>query len=632
MRRSHVAIAFAALLLLALTRKPEARAGQAAVSHSLPGQEDLTFWINHNGLEQIDFEGEAGFGDLARVLMRRRAFAPKLNALRDRFVFRSPEIRTLDTPEFLGQTSFIVGKGRIFNLPVVTGGKAYLHRVREPEEGTHKRTIHGREYTFDVRPVHRLTVKILDESGKPSPARVYLTGADGLAYAPKGSVNRYAAEPAEPFFYSNGEPFAIDLPAGETRVEATRGTEYELVAQTVRLNQPTEITLRLKRWVNLPSRGWYSADAHIHANYTAPHHQDITADDVRLYALAEDLHIPNMVVANSSGDVVHDRKFFEGKPSALVPSPYFLYWNEEMRNAGLYGHMCFFNLKSLVEPLYTGFRGSQQPYDYPSNYVQAKAARVQGGAVTYAHPGYGANFEQASMREMPVDLALGEIDAMDVLSNNPEDVALELWYRLLNCGLRLGISAGTDSFTNVADHYVPGGGRVYAHVEGRMNYAAWIRAFKAGRTFASNGPMLLLKVNGKEPGSELRLGAGDQKLRVEVEMKSAIPVDRVELIVNGKAQPPATTLTLDRSSWIAARVRGPGHRMVLNDDRAFAHTSPVYVYLGDQPIRSQQDAAFWIDWIDKLIARTSQRGQFANEAQKAETIALFRKAQEIYRR
>ena len=43
-------------------------AWQAAVSMSRPGQEDLSFWVNHNGLLQFDVEGEVGFGDMARVL------------------------------------------------------------------------------------------------------------------------------------------------------------------------------------------------------------------------------------------------------------------------------------------------------------------------------------------------------------------------------------------------------------------------------------------------------------------------------------------------------------------------------------------------------------------------------------
>jgi len=627
MHRAYLAVPFALLAALALWKHPAAQAGQAAISHSKAGQEDLTFWINHNGLEQIDVDGEVGFGDMARVLMRRRANAAGMRALRDRFVFRKPEVATLAS--FTTATHYVIAQNRFFNLPVIRDGKAILHRVIEQKPGPAERTIDGRKYTFDVRPLVKLKVNLRDERGRPAVARVYLTGADGLGYAPKGTVSRFASEPAEQFFHADGS-FEIELPAGETMVEATRGPEYELTSVALNLSKPAEITVKLKRWIDMAARGWYSADAHIHANYTAPHHQDITADDVRMYTVGEDLHLPNMMVANSAGDTVHDRKYFEGKVSNITKPPYLIYWNEEMRNAGLYGHMCFFNLKTLVEPLYTGFAGSKQPDDYPPNYTQAKAARDQGGAVTYAHPGYAPTFDGASMREMPVDLALGQIDAMDVLSNNPEDVAMAMWYRLLNCGFRLGISAGTDSFTNVADHYTAGGGRVYAHLGGPLRYEDWVTAYKRGRTFASNGPMLSLKVDGKEPGDELRYPQGRRGLRVQVELKSAIPAGTVELVINGKVQPASSTVMIERSSWIAARVIGPQHRMVINDANAFAHTSPVYVYLGGEPIRSQEDARFWIDWIDRLIERTAQRGRFSSAAQKQEVIELFQKAKAVY--
>jgi hypothetical protein len=126
----------------------------------------------------------------------------------------------------------------------------------------------------------------------------------------------------------------------------------------------------------------------------------ITPEDVRLQTLAEDLNNANMMVANSGGSFIHDERYFEGKPSSLSSRDYIIYWNEEMRNRGLYGHMCLFNLKTLVRPLYTGFPDTPQSDDYPANYTQAEGAQKQGGAVTYAHPGYAANFEGASAREV----------------------------------------------------------------------------------------------------------------------------------------------------------------------------------------------------------------------------------------
>src|SRR5450755_2000991 len=101
LKYSHRAAAAAvgvALLCLAAMRIPS-RAGQGAVALSRPGQEDLTFWVNHNGLEQIEVLGEVGFGDMARILMRRRANDGAFRKLRDRFTFRVQEMSAIETPD-----------------------------------------------------------------------------------------------------------------------------------------------------------------------------------------------------------------------------------------------------------------------------------------------------------------------------------------------------------------------------------------------------------------------------------------------------------------------------------------------------------------------------------------------------
>jgi hypothetical protein len=69
-RTRAAAIAGFRVLLAAAVVFEDGAAGQAAVPLSRMGQEDLSFWINHNGLVQFDVEGEVGFGDMARVVLR----------------------------------------------------------------------------------------------------------------------------------------------------------------------------------------------------------------------------------------------------------------------------------------------------------------------------------------------------------------------------------------------------------------------------------------------------------------------------------------------------------------------------------------------------------------------------------
>jgi hypothetical protein len=680
-RRSRIVLAavFLALLIIA-----DRVTGQSAVSMSLPGQEDLSFWVNHNGLLQFDVEGPVGFGDMARVLLRRRANDEAITPLRDRFTFRVQDPAALRTPDIfqaeyangalvwrdLPSQRFVAGTGRTFNLPIVVSnrdatefrfdalfGNASMESVARqvsvpPGKSvplflraveTHPGASEGKlslrhsrgdltaEVKFDIRPLVPLRVRIVDERTRPSTARVYLTGSDGLAYAPAGSSARIAAMSAEYFFHAD-DTFDLTLPAGETLIEATRGPEYRVVSQRVTLQAgtPVETTLRLARWVHMTQQGYWSADVHIHANYTAPHHQTIEPRDVRLQLSAEDLNYGNMMVANSSGAFIHDRQYFEAQPNRLTTPETFIYWNEENRSSA-YGHMCFLGLKRLVEPFYNGFRNTPFADDYPANFPLAQEVFDQGGAVSYAHPGMVPAFEQASIKEMPADLALGQHPAMDVLSNNDEGACMEMWYRLLNCGFRVPISAGTDSFTNVMDHYVAGGGRIYVQAGPRFDYRGWLEAYRQGRSFASNGPVVKLEVDGKSPGDEIRLDA-PRSVTVKALMNTQVPVDRFELVINGRVveSTPGREISkhipIERSSWIAVRALGPRHRLILNDTGAFAHTSPVYVTVGGRPVRERDDIRFYREWVEKLIARAERSGRFSTPERREEVVALFRKA------
>ena len=74
--------------------------------------------------------------------------------------------------------------------------------------------------------------------------------------------------------------------------------------------------------------------------------------------------------------------------------------------------------------------------------IAAKTHR-QGGLVNYTHPAsliddlYRGNY---SAKGLPVYAALGQIDTMDVMGSGGR-ASSELYYRLLNCGLRLAASA-----------------------------------------------------------------------------------------------------------------------------------------------------------------------------------------------
>ena len=674
--RPAALLLFGALVWLAWSQQP-------------PALPEYTFEASREGAAPVNYPGPFTYPDFIRLLVR-RAGPFRLDVTRDVREWRlTPELNLWDLqiPEVLklevGDSGLTVvaqpgrlrlGTDTLYNLPILirntTSQPIDVKLVgRLGDDGPTDRfsARPGVSYfSFNWRPraagSSRAQVAITApaETGPTrsidfpvdivgwgvlrlrvnQPARVYVIGSDGLSYTPtRGTLARITWSSGDYFYYTRGGEDEILLPEGRATIEAVRGFEYGPATATadIAAGRTATASLSLERRENLPAEGWYSGDVHIHANYN--NHEFITPEDVRDQVQAEDLHVANLMVANSSGPHIHDEQYFEGRPHRLSGPQHILYWVEEMRNAGLYGHMCLIGLKSLVKPLHTGFANSPWPYDYPPNHVQAAAANSQGGAATYPHPGYNFTPDPQTMsaRELPVDLALGSINAMDVMSNANEDASTPMWYRLLNTGLKCAISAGTDSFTNRRHHWLPGAERVYVHVGTPFTYERWVENYKAGRSFATNGPLVRFTVDGKEPGQEIRLDRPGTLL-VDVRVTSLIPFDTVEVVMNGKVVASSKSghlvgkITLDESAWLAARVRGPYHRLITNDTFVYAHTSPVYCYVGGRPIASRDDARFFVEWIDKLILMVEKRGRYQNDQQKREVVELFRKGQAYYKK
>jgi hypothetical protein len=153
--------------------------------------------------------------------------------------------------------------------------------------------------------------------------------------------------------------------------------------------------------------------------------------------------------------------------------------------------------------------------------------------------------------------------------------------------------------------------------------------------------MLSLEVNGQIPGDEIAAHAGTA-IGVVVEAGSYVPMERLELIVNGEVVATATAdeggqsallaheIKADASCWIAARAIGPEHRLAL-DTHVFAHTSPVYVTVDEQPIRDPESAAYFVEWIDRLTDLCARRAKYPDDAARERVAAQFREAQEYYR-
>lgn len=504
----------------------------------------------------------------------------------------------------------------------------------------------GGEQTLTVsrldfrRPTGTLKLRTTDkETGAATVARVSILDKGGKFHAPPGAM--YRIERGAGHFYCR-DAAELRLPAGEYQLRVYRGPEYRAVRQTVRIepDKTAETTIALERWIDAATFNLYSGENHIHANYGYGEWYN-TPETMLLQCEGEDLNICNFMVANSDGDGVFDRSFFRGRPDPLSTPRTILYWNEEYRST-IWGHMTLVNLRQVVEPVFTGFKDTTNPYDVPTNADTADHTRRQGGLVNYTH----AAFDPAdpyqgayTAKGLPVDVALGKVDTMDL--NLTYGACVPLWYRLLNCGFRLPASAGTDCFLNRVVSRLPGSDRAYVRIDGELSYAKWIDGLCAGRSFVTNGPFVELIADQQRQGGSVRL-AGPGNVKVTAKAWWHLPLRRAELMQDGKViaakefagdgpweQMWQQEVPVERSSWLALRTTGPPHPDNPGGE-AYAHTSPVYVEVTDRPPAARADAQFFVEWTNRLETALRERNRVPTAAQKVHVAAQLEAARAVY--
>ena len=171
---------------------------------------------------------------------------------------------------------------------------------------------------------------------------------------------------------------------------------------------------------------------------------------------------------------------------------------------------------------------------------------------------------------------------------------------------------------------------------------AWIAALKAGASLATNGPLLALKVDGQAPGGEIHLPDRKQSVNYSGFFRSAVPVDHLELVQNGEvietfemndARTSADisgSVTVDASGWLLLRAFSDSADPKIFDVYPYASTSPIYLTVKGEPPRSEEDAAYFLTWIDNLRNAVNSRQDF-NSASELQAISThLDQAQDYY--
>ena len=486
----------------------------------------------------------------------------------------------------------------------------------------------------------RLRVTVLGPDGKPTAARIYLSASDGRAYTPDGGFHRVISETETHYFHTRGV-FEIDVPAGHTSVEALKGFEYLPRATTavVSAGGVTAVTIRLTRLANLPAAGWYSGDTHVHDLHQGRF--GLTHQTFFDQLLAEDLHVTNALIHMDDSKIMGRWEDLTGTPDPLSTRDYVLQYGEEFR--GSLGHIALLGISRYVLPFQAGLGNSSyaQP-ELDAHYIDS--ARAQGGLAGFVHPYLNPVRDAAagSGSLIPVDAALGKGGFYDVTSVYSDELASsEMYFKLLNCGIRLPATGGTDNFTDVWRDPPPGTDRAFVRVRGALTLTSWMDGIRAGHTFSSNGPLLWLDVNGKGMGDELAVaGSAPPTVHVRARVASIAAVGRLEIIVNGKiaATIPASDsshiaydglVDVPEGGWVAVRAVGGPSRFI-GDSYAFAQSSPVYVIRNGKRWTSPDDARFLAEVTDAVWARVDRRNVWRSPAERDRFHAAIEKARAFY--
>lgn len=426
-------------------------------------------------------------------------------------------------------------------------------------------------------------------------------------------------------------------------------------------NKPIKERPSVTQNTNPEPPDWYTGDIHVHRNCGVST-IILPYDTLASMMEANDLSVASLLADMGNGEVKYSKKDLpkvNGKDAPQSTPRHIIHWDAEWHWDATYsqfGHQALGGHLVLL-----GLNNAHQIWSESTHDVLEWADK-QNAVTGFAHMEYLNGDIQENLNccipiEFPVEAALGTIDFVseDVYAavngvrtpnngNYFSEGVVNAYYKLLNCGFRLSLAAGTDYPCN---YYEPWGSLLtYVEVPGKqLTYRKWIDGIAKGRTVVSrNGhnEFLDLKVNNKGPGSDISFKSNDS-----VTIKATWSAKKetkgwIEFVCNGKiiarkegiAKPGAplvltTTEKVSESSWICAR------RMDPSGQHHILHTSPAYVTIDKKPIRaSTYDAQYFVTWINNILQRIQPGGPwhkyYKNDLKKAEQ--NFRKARDIYKK
>jgi hypothetical protein len=478
-----------------------------------------------------------------------------------------------------------------------------------------------------VAPADAAQVEIVvrdKKSRQPVPCRIHLKNAAG----------KPQRAPDLPFWFDHfvcpGQ-VNLELDAGKYRIEIERGPEYSRLAESLEIQgKAAKFMFEVERLVDLSAKGWWSGDLHVHRPVAA----------MELLMRAEDLHVAPVITWWNKQDLWAGKKIpadplvrFDGNRFYHVMA------GEDERQGGA---LLYFNLR---KPL--AIASPNREYPSPMKYV----------AEARLNEDVWIDIEKPFWWDVALWLASGRMNSIGLANNHmcrdrmyeseawgkPRPVerlpaplgngfwTQDIYYHLLNAGLRLPPSAGSAS--GVLPNPV-GYNRVYVHVGPELTYARWWAQLKAGRSFVTNGPLLRVEANGELPGHVFTAKAGQQlKIDLQAALTAQDPIRFLEIVKDGRLERKVAyqdwsktgslgSLDFKESGWFLVRAIADNPKTF-----RFASTAPFYVEIGPARHRiSKASAQFFLNWTRERM----QRIQLDDPAQRHEVLQHHLRAERFW--
>jgi hypothetical protein len=472
----------------------------------------------------------------------------------------------------------------------------------------------------------KVSITVVDrDTGKQLPCRIHV----------KDSAGKPRRAPDLPFWHDHFVcPGAVQmkLPAGKYTLEIERGPEYPLHSGSFTIAEGTDkkVGVKLKRLVDMAREHWWPGELHVHR----------PVSDIELLMRAEDLYVAPVITWWNKHNLWSKKKV-PAKPLVQFDGSryYHVMAGEDERQGGA---LLYFN---LGKPL--AIAGAGPEYPSPLKFV-AEARR---------HKGVWIDIEKPFWWDMPAWVASGQVDSIGLANNHmcrremseteawgkPRAVkrlpaplgngfwSQEIYYHLLNCGIRLPPSAGSAS--GVLPNPV-GYNRVYVYVEKDFDYARWWQGLREGRSFVTNGPLLRVRAAGQLPGHVFSRPEGKViRVGVQVKLSSRDPIRRLEIVKNGRVERRVPfdewsrtgslgTLKFRTSGWFLVRVIAENKKTF-----RFASTAPYFVEIGKTRRRiSKTSARFFMNWVKERVSRV----KLEDPAQRREVLRYHARAEDFW--